>query len=707
MTNKTIPAGTVIYESMKDDVASLDVVVKGVVRASGDYCTIELLPGSVIGIGEMPGEKYIFTYEASEEATICSYPYESEASLVALFKGNPKILSALIAGSVRFAMNMQSAVLDTLEFARTEYAGLREALGEYPAIAKKAGITPRSFEELEAFGAPDMKDKARGWHRDFVEDLCANEAVFKKEMYPIPSIGLGIGLQVNTYALESRDFMADVMAYVNALSYVAKDFKNHLSVTKEQAANMESGGDKIDTAKLDASVIDCLNTIKRFANPDPKVFDAFTSTLSAFMANPDRYGTDDETRKLRRDLSATFYDIYLSVFLKAYNVRWELVPLGIKMFLLFGYVDGNLAGGENTRKLADIASNIKIGTDSRVITMYEWLRMVYEGKVVPSKNELNLDYAEYLREQKKEQRISATEESHLLNNMMERLKYEVKNFFTIGNRITFGRITSFVPVFDKQNAVKSIDVSYLSPEAVNAEINRIREIDFTAFCRQGVFSMPEAGVNSLFTSDEVLPYVILMPNAGNRASMWQEIDSKKHHTPARMIISILHNETIEDTMIGLVGEFRWEMCKTEQGVRWNDVTSPCLTSFYFDYLQFYRKNSKLTPEMREKISTALKNNANNFKKVFISDYQTYIKYEANNALRMNKIARSIMFKFCPFSQKTLEKFKENPQYAPLVIEYDLERKQRLKQLSNITIKIEKNGLKVPEEITKQIELWNY
>ena len=51
MTSRTIPAGTVIYESMKDQVGTLDIITKGVVRASGDYCTIDLLPGSIIGIG--------------------------------------------------------------------------------------------------------------------------------------------------------------------------------------------------------------------------------------------------------------------------------------------------------------------------------------------------------------------------------------------------------------------------------------------------------------------------------------------------------------------------------------------------------------------------------------------------------------------------------------------------------------------------------
>ena len=707
MTSRTIPAGTVIYESMKDQVGTLDIITKGVVRASGDYCTIDLLPGSVIGVGEFPGDKYIFTYETAEETTVYSYTYESEASLVALFKGNPKLLSTLVAASVRFAKNMQTAVLDTMEFARTEYARIMAALEEYPSVAISAGITPRAFDELATFNAPEMLDKAKGWHRDFVEDLYANEAKFKKEFYSVPSIGLGIGLTVNMYALESRDFMSEVIEYLSEFTTVSRDFKNHYQLTKEKAAAKAEGGDGADAGAMDESISNCLGAINEFASPDPEVFDAFSSMLEEFISNDDRYGSEDKIRKLRRDLSSKFYDLYLSVFLKACNMDWESVPLGIRMFLVFGFADESLAGADNTNKLAAIASSMKPGKDKRVVTIFEWLKLIYEGTVVPSKNEFDLDYPAYLRELKKEGRITAAGEKQLLGSMTDRLKFEIKNLFSIGNRVTFGRITTFVPVFDKENVTKALDQAYLSPATVNEQINKIRSIDFTAFCRQGVFSMPEAGVNSFFTTDEVLPYVILMPNIGTRASLWQEIDSKKRNTPARMIISILHTETFEDTMIRLVGEFRWEMCKTEQGVHWNDVSDPSLTALYCDYLQFYRKNSALSVEVREKISVALKNNANNFKKVFISDYYTYVKYESQYALRLNKLARSILFTFCPFSQEVVSGLSDNPQYAQLIAKHEAEVKQKQKLLNNLCVKFDKAGVGVPAEIRKQIDLWTF
>ncbi len=531
MTNTTVTAGSVIYEGLKDEVRSLDIVAKGTVRAVSDYCTIDLPAGSIIGIGEFPGDKYIFTYEVSDDVSLYSYPYESEASLVALFKANPRLLGTLVSASIRFAKNMQSAVLDTMEFTRAEYARLVKALEEYPKIAIAAGVTPRKFDELKSLKAPDRLDNAKGWHRDFVEDLYANEAKFKSGFYSIPSIGLGIGLTINMYALESRDFMSEVIDYMNAFTQKTRDFKNHYLIIKEKAEAAANGETGNNTGSSDESIRNCLEAIESFASPDAELFKEFTSLLNEFIRHPDRYGSADDIRKLRRDLSAHFYELYLSVFMKAVNIEWKDIPSGIRMFLAFGYVDEGLAGTENTSRLAAIASAMDPGSDRRVLTIFEWLKLIYEGRVMPSKNEFDLDYPAFLKELKREGHISSADEKRLENSLPDRLRFEIKNLFVIGNRVTFGRITTFVPVFDKENVIQSLEQSYLDPNIVNAQINKIRSIDFTAFCRQGVFSMPEAGVNSFYTTDEVLPYVILMPNVGSRAALWQEIDSKKKKYP--------------------------------------------------------------------------------------------------------------------------------------------------------------------------------
>ena len=81
------------------------------------------------------------------------------------------------------------------------------------------------------------------------------------------------------------------------------------------------------------------------------------------------------------------------------------------------------------------------------------------------------------------------------------------------------------------------------------------------------------------------------------------------------------------------------MCRKIQGVRWNDIRERSLTSDYYDYLQFYRKNRELSAETKDQIKGALTRAKNNFREVFVKDYQNWIKYEAKGGFRLNRYVR--------------------------------------------------------------------
>ncbi|MCR4763037.1 MAG: hypothetical protein K5696_05870, partial [Lachnospiraceae bacterium] len=555
MTNHVMKSGSILYEHDKDTVKTLDIVAKGVIRATRDYCTIDLPAGSIIGIGETPNSPYTFTYEAGEEdVSLFSYPYESEASLVALFKANPKLLGMLVAGCIRFAKNLQNATVDTMSMARTEYAAVSAAQEDYEKLAISVGAKVREFRDLSWISEPSMLDTARGWHRDFVDDLFTYEAKFKKDFFPIPSIGLGIGLTIHSYAQESKAFISSIFDYLDSLRRNSEEFMTEYRNLKNRSVP-GSAKDSVGES-MDDSVHHCLDAIAAFARPSSELLDHFRKSLDRFMRHKDRYGSDDDIRRLRRELAADFYELYTSCFIATIGQTWEGIPIGVRMFLLFGFVDEQLAGEENTAKLSSITENFAPDLHCRVVTIVEWLMLIYRGKVMPSKNEFDLDYPNYLISLKRNGDITDAQANQLLNSAVDKLKFEIKNFFLSGNRLTFGRITTFVPVFDRDNVAKPLEMAYLNRKNVSEQIDRLRDIDFKAFCRQGVFSDPANGITTFFTTDEVLPYVILMPNVGSRASLWQEIDAKKRSTPARMIASIFHTENVEDTFIRLVGEFR-------------------------------------------------------------------------------------------------------------------------------------------------------
>ena len=429
--------------------------------------------------------------------------------------------------------------------------------------------------------------------------------------------------------------------------------------------------------------------------------DKFREEITEFKKNENRNDSSDESRALRRKIGTSFYDVYTHAYLK--SLTDGNIPIELKMFFMFGFVDEELAGEKNTGILYNMAKAYTPDPEGKVVTVYEWLTKIYNLEVEPSRNEFDQDWPTYLRDQKLNGDINQTQMELMMDDPTSRLRFEIKNLFALGNRMTFGRISSFVPVFDSQNVLRPLDMAYLTVQRINDYYKMIRDVDYGVFCRQAVYSNVDIGITQLYYADDITPYMILMPNVGSRAALWQEIEGKKRSTPARMLVSIFNTENTDECMIKLFGEFRWEMCKTEQGVHWNDVTDPSLTSMYCDYLQFYKKNSALSTDNKEKLRTDLKKFSNNYKNVFIADYLAYVKFEAASSPRLNKVAREILFTFCPFAKELREKIADNPQYTELINHYNTRINNQAKPVINTIHRLQKEEIAIPEQVSRQLE----
>ena len=185
--------------------------------------------------------------------------------------------------------------------------------------------------------------------------------------------------------------------------------------------------------------------------------------------------------------------------------------------------------------------------------------------------------------------------------------------------------------------------------------------------------------------------------------MWQEIVGRNRLTPARMMLPVFQLESLEKVMVRMVGEYRWEMCKRVQGARWNDVTEPSLTSLYYDFLQFYRKNPELSPDTKEKIRSGLQKCKQNFKEYFLSDYMVYIMFESKGSPHLTKNARAILFGQCPFSAPIRQALSSNPIYQELLEAHGRSVAERCKKLDNLSRKLIAKQEKVPESLDQEIE----
>ncbi len=689
--------GQILHKAGTDTVETIEVLVKGTIKISNQYTSIEIGVGGFIGIPEVPGKPYVYTCEALEESAIYTYPYNSSDDIPIVVRSNPKIAPILAAQTIEGAAKCCAIYEKEFDDALAEYNQILSDYADYPDLCIKVGETSKKYPEVDELLPPERSKSLSEWSFSFIRSLKDNDATLKKTLYPL-NMDICVGIVMNGYFAmhEISEGSQQLTEYRKALKQKAANFIATMKVIKAKLGDIEkseASGESVVT------VVNALSTILLYAGVAPEISTKFEEQLAEFKKNNNRYDSSDEARALRRNIGSTFYDIYTPAFLK--SLTDTNVPIEVKMFFMFGFVDEELAGDKNTAILYNMAKAYSPDPEGKVLTIYEWLIKIYNLHVEPSKNEFDQDYPTYLRDQKINGAINEAQMELMMNDPISRLNFEIRNLFALGNRMTFGRISSFVPVFDAQNVLRPLDMAYQTAAKVHGYYDMIKAVDYGVFCRTALFSNVEIGVPQLHFADDIDPYMILLPNVGSRASLWQEIEGKNRRTPARMVVSIFNTENTEECMIKLFGEFRWEMCKTEQGIHWNDVTDPSLTSMYCDYLQFYKKNPGLSSDNKEKLRTDLKKYNNNYKNVFIADYLQYVKFEAAGSPRLNKVAREILFTFCPFAKELREKIGDNPQYTELINHYNTKIANQQKPLSNIIVRLQKEEIPIPEELSRQ------
>ncbi|WP_026666703.1 hypothetical protein [Butyrivibrio sp. AE2005] len=695
----TLTKGQIVHKAMSDTVGTLEILVKGKIRATDQFTSFVINVGGIIGLVESPSKEYQYTYEALEDASVYTYPYEGTDDILAMLKCNEKITSVLASQSVFITHELFSEYERLFESVLFEFKKIKSDYADYPELCIRAGEVPTKFEMLDLIVPPVKNNMLSSWEYGYYKSLKEHEAALGKSYYALSqdiAIGTIMIAEKNQKLISvSTKFLT---AYKKQLGRNTADFTTTLKMIHAKIENNEKTAEGNENEPV---ITNALAVILTYSGVDSELSAKFQDEIAAFKASETRYDTADEARLLRKNISSSFYKIYKKVFLKSLSDKD--IPIEVRMFLMFGFVDEELAGEKNTSILCNIARSYVPDPEGNILLLSEWLKKVYKLQANPSRNEFDQDWETYLREQKATGVLKQEQIDAMINNPDSRLDFEINNLFSLGNRMTFGRISVFVPVFDSMNVLKPLNLAYMTSSKIKEHISKIKSIDFGVFCRQAVYSNTDIGITQVYYAEEVEPYIILMPNAGTRATLWQEIEGKKRNTKGRMLISIFNLENTEDCMIKLLGEFRWEMCKTEQGVHWNDVTDPSLTSMYCDYLQFFKKNQTLSSEQKDKLRLDLKKYNNNYKSIFISDYLAYLKYEATGSLRLNKVAREILFNSCPFSKQYREAVYDNPQYKELINHYTAHNANVSKPLQNLEFRLKKEGLEVPHELTDQIE----
>lgn len=756
MAVKEFPAGTTLVQS-EQAITALHLIAKGTVRATYPGGEYYLGKGDVIGVCELHSGSYLVTYHAEEAVSIASYPY-SKAQLANIMRSNTEMADLIITSMFKQIRE----ILDQYELACFDcdnfYHYLTDSYSEYLSFCKKHGISARTLPALETLTELVLEEDVASWMNgyysqlgklvtrtpvkgqdpDFLLGILSKASQDIQEVFSVCRALYDYKSEItNLLMSENRlDFFDlytsllykvgshtdDSTSIIAAISKMMIQLESQPSIDKEmykqRVGEYRERLNTLDTQPVESSVSEAkpttdsvpditgsLETILNYAKVDEETAAAFRSAIQQYSKMSDKNNSDDSSRRLRLNITKLFYQVYEKAFMKSLN-DYD-IPKVLKMFFNFGYVDEHLAGMENAAYLYSIVDKLPTDPSRKVYTIYEWLHAIHDGKKAPSRNEFDTDYQAYVHEQKISGKISAADEAAMLKDTNKQVLFELQNMFQTVNKITFGRISSFCPVFSEHNVLKELDKALVSADNVEQAFKHIRSVDFSAYYREVIYTNPALGIGKEYVSVEILPDLILMPNVGVRGVMWQEIEGRKRTTPSRMMISLFQMEDLTNILVRLTGDYRWEMCKRIQGARWNDISEASLTSEYFDYIQFYKKNRDLSADAKDKIKLNMQKAKNSFKEMFIRDYESWVLYEGAGSPRLNKIARAILFTYCPFSKEIRDKLKMNPLYKETMERYDIKLGQRIHHYNNLFQKLKNIGAEIPPEIQAQRDYLGY
>lgn len=253
------------------------------------------------------------------------------------------------------------------------------------------------------------------------------------------------------------------------------------------------------------------------------------TAMNAFVHAKDRLSTQDDVRKLKKQIALYYFKVYkICLFEWFENAN---VPLAVKLFLNYGYMDERLLDDEQIVFLCEQVDQSYPNLPCDIYTMPEWLKAIYEGRKDTSRDSFERDYRDALREQRRTGRITDREEREYLKDNRRKVIFEIENMFTSNNKIVNGKLSTYVPVLYKDEIYGDIERLFLSKQQLADTILELEEKDFTIFNREVLYTNPQLKIEKEYVIKHVYPDVILAPVYGTASSMWQEITGKKRDTP--------------------------------------------------------------------------------------------------------------------------------------------------------------------------------
>ena len=571
-----------------DPFVCFHIITEGSVAAIYDSSenpkSFTLKKGDVIGIFDFSFKEYSFTYKALESTSIITYSLTDFTHLEKLLEEHKELTHFLVLSmvqSVSKVINYYHALSSQQD---KIYQYIVTASSNYQKLCKMMDLPMKSLankDQLQPF-TPGQEEPAfwvDAFYQSFKTPILEKNPIFSNPALIVGLLARSVGdihkilycceditsylrdisqLLVNETSLDLFDLYTDLL-------FRAKSAKKETSALEDRINKMVSilgSHNFIDKALVTSRIQEYEHELKRDHSYDTALEESlpqveqklsrsmdtildyadtmevtrgeFIKYIDLYKKLPDKNSLDKNADTIRRQLTRLFNIIYTEVFQIALNDPTP--PTIVKMFLHFGYVDLELAGLNNAAYLYSIAKTYQGDPANGIYTLYEWITAIYKGKKQPSRNELSQDYASYVHTLRAQGKIDPKGVQKMLDDTTGKVMYELESMFPSVNKITQGHFTTFCPIFIQENVVKDLSSILITPYKLKESLNKLLEIDFSAFYRSYLYADDKLGLRENVMID-IHPDFILMPNVGSNGICWQEIEGMQRSTPGRPTIS--------------------------------------------------------------------------------------------------------------------------------------------------------------------------
>ncbi|MCH5252812.1 MAG: cyclic nucleotide-binding domain-containing protein [Lachnospiraceae bacterium] len=741
---------SVIYEK-GEPVQSVALIVKGRVTVQADGIKMVLGSGNFLGMYDVEAKVHSFTYTALDDLVLYGLPVSNLEQACLLLEEKPQYRGLLVT-SINFLMADINKMYVRL-WEEAERAGIfvLDMYKTYIEVVKESGLVPEKMSSIERLEeqeteTPKIKSELKYFLQSgkipveaqknfYGGNAYVAQENFKKQCGIIPDLTeacrhysellyryfrIMIMDEKNLFSLvgkmalsikQSGQDTSKLSAMLDELLEKINKTESTLIEVAGVAPNLnrermeqiyfallsDEAGDLKTDEKDDISVLNgSLLQILEYAPVHGKVAGEFEEAVEAFLGLADKFARTPEAAAVRKRVSQNFFEIYEAVVKKSFEDPNP--PLAVSLFLRYGYVSEELLTADEIRTLLSLPSIENQALDCKVYTMPMWLKEIAEGRKNPSKDEFDTDFEEQLRQEMMEKKRDKMSAEEAFENPDERIHFEVNKMLRYADRVINGNISAFVPVLCSEGIFNKLDKAVVTGAAINAEVQKIEKIDYSIFHREKIDSYQQVDVPHFTNIERYAPDFILFPIYGRNCIMWQDIEGRRKQSHARILMPSLLEQDLSQEIMKMMAHFRWEKCRTDMGAQWNNYRYPSLTSEYTDYLQFYRKNTDLSPEKKEKVKAQLQQCNSKHREVFTKDYQDWILRESVGAMKLNRVSRNIMFTYCPYAQEIAEGVLVQNSYQEAARRYMTEKKKQEKAFVVIERKFEKIGEEMPEEI---------